>query len=54
MEKSESLIDLEDHDELEIEFMVKGCKTADQLRRRQSLLKQFDELLAGQEPGEDE
>lgn len=57
MEKSNSLIELgEEHDDLEIEFLLRGCKTAEQLRRRKRLTRQFNEELrcelTGEQPDE--
>lgn len=53
MEKSNSLIELgEEYDDLETEFLLKDCRTAEQLRRRQAMFQQFDEILRGQEPDE--
>lgn len=53
MEKSNSLTKLgEEHDDLEIEFLLRGCKTAEQLRRRKRLFRQFNEELTVEPTGE--
>jgi hypothetical protein len=47
MEKSNSLIELgEEYDDLETEFLLKDCSTAEQLRRRRAMFQQFNEALS--------